>query len=262
MSTGDSESSAHRRRREGPRDPATDPSLCGHWPGTNGDFHRNRAGERCSAQVIDGTHNCRSHPGMPLAKLRAKGAVVVELRNWGLTSQTDLVDPGETLLKLVTQSAARADMYAGFLAAAVDAADRLRASGQAPESDLLAEETARLDLERIFNHGAVAALVGHTYAGTQTSGVIATGEKIRGLAELEAQERDRCAGFAAKAVAAGLAERMVKLAERQGALLATILVGALEDLGVQAGEERVRQVLGARIAAATGAPLVLEGKVA
>jgi hypothetical protein len=34
-----------------------------------------------------------------------------------------------------------------------------------------------------------------------------------GLAQLEAQERDRCAGFAAKAVAAGLAERTVRIAE-------------------------------------------------
>jgi hypothetical protein len=228
-----------------------------------GEFgHRNNAGTPCGAIAIKGLDACRRHAGVSLAKAKAKGAVVVELRRWGLTSQVDLVDPGETLLKLVTQSAARADMYARFLAEAVDAADRLRASGVAPESDLLAEETARLDLERIFNHGAVAALVGHTYAGTQTSGVIATGEAIRGLAKLEAEERDRCAGFASKAVAAGLAERMVKLAERQGALLAAILVGALEDLGVQAGEERVRQVLGARIAAATGAPLVLEGKVA
>lgn len=224
--------------------------------------HRNNAGGPCGANVIKGTTGCRRHAGKRPAKARAEGAVVVELRRWGLTSQTDLVDPGETLLKLVTQSAARADMLAGFLAEAVDAADRLRASGVAPQSDLLAEETARLDLERIFNHGAVAALVGHTYAGTQTSGVIATGEAIRGLAKLEAEERDRCANFAAKAVAAGLAERMVRLAERQGAMLAAILVGALEDLGVAAGEERVRQVLGARIAAATGAPLVLEGRVA
>lgn len=223
---------------------------------------RRKDGGQCGARAIAGTDSCRKHGGVAPGVLRAKGAVVVELRRWGLTSQVDLVDPGETLLKLVTQSAARCDLYAHLLEQAYDAAERLQRSGAAPESDLLEAETARLDLERIFNAGPVGALVGHTYAGTQTSGVIATGEKIRGLAELEAQERDRCAGFAAKAVAAGLAERMVKLAERQGAMLASILVGALEDLGVPAGDERVRQVLGARIAAATGAPLVLEGKVA
>lgn len=223
---------------------------------------RRKDGGQCGARAIAGTDSCRKHGGVAPEVLRAKGAVVVELRRWGLTSQVDLVDPGETLLKLVTQSAARADLYASLLEKAFDAAERLRQAEEAPQSDLLAAETARMDLERVMNTGGVGVLIGHTYAGTQTSGVIATGEKIRGLAELEAQERDRCANFAAKAVAAGLAERMVKLAERQGALLATILVGALEDLGVQAGDERVRAVLGARIAAATGAPLVLEGRVA
>ena len=41
-----------------------------------------------------------------------------------------------------------------------------------------------------------------------------TGEAIRGLADLEAKERERCANFASKAVAAGLAERTVRIAER------------------------------------------------
>jgi hypothetical protein len=45
-----------------------------------------------------------------------------------------------------------------------------------------------------------------------------TGEAIRGLADLEAKERERCASFASKAVAAGLAERTVRVAERQGQL--------------------------------------------
>lgn len=224
--------------------------------------HRNNRGEPCGANVIKGTTGCRRHAGKRPEKAKAEGAVVTELRRWGLTSQADLVDPGQTLLKLVTQSAARADLYGSLLGEAFDAAERLRAAEEAPQSDLLATETARMDLERVLNAGGVGALIGHTYAGTQTSGVIATGEKIRGLAELEAQERDRCAGFAATAIKAGLAERMVRLAEQQGAMLATILVGALEDLGVAVGEERVRQVLGSRIAAATGAPLVLEGKVA
>jgi hypothetical protein len=46
-------------------------------------------------------------------------------------------------------------------------------------------------------------------------GVYVTGDAIRGLADLEAKERERCANFASKAVAAGLAERTVRIAERQ-----------------------------------------------
>jgi hypothetical protein len=45
-------------------------------------------------------------------------------------------------------------------------------------------------------------------------GVYVTGEAIRGLADLEAKERERCADFASKAVAAGRAERTVRVAER------------------------------------------------
>jgi len=63
-------------------------------------------------------------------------------------------------------------------------------------------------------HG-VAALVGNTYGAAKDVGVYVTGEAIRGLADLEAKERERCANFATKAVAAGLAERQVRLAERK-----------------------------------------------
>src|SRR5215211_5063407 len=61
----------------------------------------------------------------------------------------------------------------------------------------------------------VAALVGNTYGAAKDVGVYVTGEAIRGLADLEAKERERCANFASKAVAAGLAERQVRLAERK-----------------------------------------------
>jgi hypothetical protein len=225
--------------------------------------HRNNRGEPCGANVIKGTTGCRRHAGKRPEKAKAEGAVVTELRRWGLTSQVDLVDPGQTLLKLVTQSASRADFLAGLLGDAYDAAERLAAAERVPDGgDLLSAESARLDLERVLNHGGVAALIGNTYAADKQAGIFATGEAIRGLQALENAERERCAGFAATAVKAGLAERMVRLAEQQGAMLATILVGALEDLGVHPGEERVRQVLGARIAAATGTPLVLEGRAA
>jgi hypothetical protein len=90
--------------------------------------------------------------------------------------------PGEVFLQLVTQSAARAQRYASELEALVD------------------------------EEGLAAAMVGEIEIPTKHGGYKA-GEYIRGLAQLEAQERDRCANFATKAVAAGLAERQVRLAE-------------------------------------------------
>jgi hypothetical protein len=257
---GDPSGTGDRRFRR--RDPSTDASLCGHFRGAKGDWHRNTRGGRCAAQVVDGTEACKNHGGIPLARQRAKGAVVVELRRWGLNGHAELADPGETLLRLVTQSAARCELYARLLAEAFEAAERLRQAGVAPQSGLLAEETARMDLERIFNTGGVSALIGHKYAGTQTSGVIATGEAIRGLAELEASERDRCANFAAKAVAAGLAERQLRMAEQLAGVVAKALEDSLAELGHDPADPRVRAAIADRLLALSSGPRVIEGTAA
>jgi hypothetical protein len=90
--------------------------------------------------------------------------------------------------------------------------------------------TDRRDLDRIFNTGGVAALVGNTYGAAKDVGVYVTGEAIRGLADLEAKERERCASFASKAVAAGLAERTVRVAERQGQLMVEMVQAALREV--------------------------------
>ncbi len=213
----------------------------------------------CGRWPRRGTEVCDSHGGKA-PQVRTRAAVRAELMGWGLGDTT--VDPGETLLRLVTQSAARCEFYAGLLRDAFDAAERLRQAQETPQSDVLAAETARLDLERVFNTGGVSVLIGHTYAGTQTSGVIATGEAIRGLAKLEADERDRCANFATKAVAAGLAERQVRLAERQGAVVFGIIAGALSALGHDPADPQVRALISAEIARQTGVGPAIEGSVA
>jgi hypothetical protein len=111
------------------------------------------------------------------------------------------------------------------------------------EGDNAMAETAREDLDRIFNTGGVAALVGNTYGATKDVGVYVTGEAIRGLADLEAKERERCANFAAKAIAAGLNERMVRLAERQGEMLVQVVKAALADAELSLPPERQQVVL-------------------
>lgn len=210
--------------------------------------HKKRSPEDlCDGRAITGTDRCRMHVGKDAARAKAEGAVVAAVRAWGLGDTT--VDPGEVLLRLVTQSAARAQMYAELLQEAYEAAERLRTAHEA-EGLLLAEpewrfdddgegrprperaslQQARRDLERIFTTGGVAALVGNTYSDTKTGELYASGEAIRGLAKLEAEERERCAGFAAKAVAAGLAERQVRIAERQAEILVEVIRGVLADL--------------------------------
>ena len=134
-----------------------------------------RTGKQCKNWAIKGGEVCRNHGGAAPA-VKAKAAIRAEVMNWGLGDST--VDPGGVLLRLVTQSAARAQRYASELEHLVD------------------------------DEGLAAAMVGEIEIPTKHGGYKA-GEYIRGLAQLEAQERDRCAGFATKAVAAGLAERTV-----------------------------------------------------
>jgi len=212
----------------------------------------NKLGKPCGAWPIKGGTVCGSHGGKA-PRVARKAAVRAELEAWGLGDSK--VDPGEVLLRLVSQSAARAELYAGLLAEAYDAAERLKAAHEAEQLFETAEgydeepaavQRARDDLKRIFGTGGVAALIGSTYGDSKTGGVYATGEQIRGLADLEARERDRCASFAAKAVAAGLAEREVRLAEKQADMVIKALDAALDAAGVPAADRGPAKIAAAR----------------
>lgn len=172
--------------------------------------HSKRSKLLCDGNAVDGTELCRMHPGKTLARAKAEGAVRTAVLAWGLGDVC--ADPGEVLLRLVTQSAARAQAYAAELE------------------------------QQVADDGALRkALIGQAYGEFGP-----VGEYVRGLVRLEAEERDRCAGMATKAIAAGLAERQVRLAERQGALLAEVIRRVLEDLGV-AEDPRVPQVVSTRL---------------
>ncbi len=158
-----------------------------------------RSGDPCRNNSIAGGTVCRMHGGAN-PKTAAKAAVRAEVASWTLGQAVD--DPGEVLLRLVTQSRIRADRYATLIAEKI-------------------EEYPGATIEDI--------LIGDTMAATPDGMPVKTGEYIRGLIQLENQERDRLATFATKAIAAGLAERQVRLAERQGALLAQVMVAVMTD---------------------------------
>lgn len=244
-------------RRKLKRDPANDSKLCGNAG------HRNKAGGLCAANNIEGTTSCAKHAGIKKQLHKARGAVVMELRQWGL-DHDELANPSEIMLRLLTQSAARVQLYSRYLAEATAAAERLAALGPegTPQHDLLAAETARLDLERVFSAGPVAALIGHTYAGTQTSGVIATGERIRGLAELEAQERDRCMEFAFKAKRAEVGDHLIRMSEQMAGMTAAAMEAFATRRGLDPQDPRVRADIADALAAIAGGPPVIEGAVA
>jgi hypothetical protein len=69
------------------------------------------------AQILPGGEVCRYHGGSA-RQVKVKAAIRAEVMNWGLGDS--IVDPGEVLLRLVTQSAARAQRYASELERLVD----------------------------------------------------------------------------------------------------------------------------------------------
>ena len=160
---------------------------------------KNSRGKPCRAWAIKGGTVCVAHGGNA-PQVKAKAAIRAEVMNWGLGDST--TDPGDTLLRLVSQSAQRAARYAAELEALVAESPNLREA-------LIAEVWISNEHDRYK-----------------------AGEYVRGLAKLEAEERDRCANFSTKAIAAGIAERQVRLAEQQGELVAQVIKAVLGDLGL------------------------------
>jgi hypothetical protein len=172
-----------------------------------------RDGSSCGNKAMKGQLVCRMHGGAsPQAKAAAERrlalqAIDADIESWGLGG-TD-VDPGETLLRLLAQARARAQVYAA--------------------------EVSRV----VTEHGLQEALVGETLIVDPNNGRLhKVGEYIRGLAALENQERDRAAKYSDLAIRAGLAERQVRLAEKQGALIEQVLMLVFEDIGLSAEQRR------------------------
>jgi hypothetical protein len=76
-----------------------------------------QTGRQCKRKAIPGGTVCRWHGGAA-GQVKAKAAIRAEILPSGLGDSH--VDPGEVLLQLVTQSAARAKRYASELEALVD----------------------------------------------------------------------------------------------------------------------------------------------
>ncbi len=152
---------------------------------------KTRGGAHCRGWAIEGGTVCRTHGGAT-KRVKALAAVRAELMHWRLSDVAD--DPGELLMRLMTQARRRAEAYA-------------------------------LELERIALEFPTLsdALIGDSMITGADGSVHKAGEYVRGMVELESLERDRAFNFAAKAVAAGLAERQVRVAEEQAGVLAAFI---------------------------------------
>ncbi|MFC3510984.1 hypothetical protein ACFORO_12480 [Amycolatopsis halotolerans] len=164
----------------------------------------------CGKHAIDGATVCPSH-GANAPQVKAKAAVRAEIQRMGLEDVN--VDPGETLLMLIKQSKARVEMLA------MELEDLIEQSG-----------------------GLTKAMVGDTLVLDRDGNEVKVGEYTRGLYAEEARERDRCANYCVKGIAAGLAERQVRLAEKQGEQAALLLKAVFGDLDLNLTPEQRKAV--------------------
>lgn len=193
----------------------------------------------CHAIAIEGTPYCRMHAGVSLEVAKAQGQA--RITAFSALGGTPGIEPGYAVLASLHLSWLRLHLYASLLEQQVGAeADEPVGSWN---GDLEDEEFGR-GVGRQSSPAGTAGLIGHTFAADKQAGVFASAEAVRALVSLEAQERDRVVRFAKTAHDMGIAEREVKLAESQGALLAAVVRGILGDLDLSAVQlERAPEVI-------------------
>lgn len=194
-----------------------------------------RTGQRCQLTVIGGGV-CFMHGGKaPQVAAKREERIVAfeakaEITAWSAMTGRPTVDPGLAVLAALHMSWLRLHVYSGLLQQQLEGEPGvtfLRASEGGPRlaRGYAADQPAP---------DGVDGLIGHTYAADKQAGVFASGEAVRALVTLEAQERDRVVRYAKTAHDMGIAEREVRLAEEQGRLLAGVINGVLAEVGLTA----------------------------
>lgn len=144
-----------------------------------------------------------------------------------------------------------AEVYARLLAVAIARAEFYGA--------LLAEQFERADAgERDGEHGdydpgprgALGALVGDTYDLDKHGEPVATGEAIRALVKLEADERDRAARLARDGIRIGVQAKQVDVMRSYGHTVVTAMRSLCQELGMDWTDETTRRAAQRAILAA------------
>jgi hypothetical protein len=104
--------------------------------------------------------------------------------------------------------------------------------------------------EQLEREGQVEGLIGHIYASAGGGLTVETSEAVRGLAKLEAEERDRCVRFAKVAHDMGIADQQIALAEAQALAVVGVIFAAIDSVGLDGVlAARLRSEIAERIGA-------------
>lgn len=191
--------------------PVQTDSVIGKVRGRQCAANSRNTGNRCRSLAIPGGTVCRLHGGsLPVVKAKAKERLIlqeiankiVDMPNTSrLIGDLMQVDPGVALLRLVWESASNVEYWKGVVRAIQQQVDQGLMPAKAAEEG----QTAINAMERYDN------------------------------------ERERLAKVAKMCLDAGIAERQVRLAERQGQVIVQLLVAVLENPELQlTPEQRVK----------------------
>lgn len=160
-----------------------------------------RSQSRCHAPAIRGRLTCRMHAGRSTAIEKALGEASLLAWSTSADRPADLapLDPGTVVLEQLRVAVMRADLYGEMLRWQLEVEDE-------------------------------AGLVGVTFAAGREGVRVETGERARGLAVLEAGERDRVVRFAKTAHDMGIAERHVELEQERASLVTSAFRGSIASI--------------------------------
>lgn len=186
----------------------------------------------CHALAVKGTAACYTHAGVSTAVAKAKGEA---MSAWHAVPGRQDVPPSIAVMAMLQMSFARSRFYSSLLERQVEEAQEGAGQAGAGSGGGRSDDPAL---------GPGAGLIGHTRSASPSVGVYVSGEAARGLTKLEAEERDRTVRYAKTAHDMGIAEREIRLAESQGALLAGAIRQILTELELTAAQQsRVSEIV-------------------
>lgn len=182
--------------------------------------HSSRTGEPCRAWAVEGGTVCVTHGGRQQRAAIARRQNAEGIRAY--LGDPDIVDPFDALLGEVHESAGNVGFYRSLI----------RELGIHPEA-LGENEEPLIETGLAVKKG----IYGPDINGYESPHV---------LVKMYNDERDRLAKVSKMAIDCGIAERQVRLAERQGEMLVNIIILLLQDPRLQLSQEK--QQMGRRVA--------------